>query len=102
MRSAGLIRTPSTPIYMRSIGGGGLLSTYCAWTVRDALESTPSTQYAAPDCHVSAAARGILCSGQAILREVLVPSEDDDSLLGGPLALDAWGPLESRVYGCGK
>ncbi|RYP26926.1 hypothetical protein DL766_006567 [Monosporascus sp. MC13-8B] len=71
---------------------GGMLSTYCTWTMRDGFESAPPTHYAAPDCHVSATARWILYSGQTIPRAISVSPEDDDSLLRGrePRTLDAW------------
>ncbi|KAL0933996.1 uncharacterized protein CTRU02_210795 [Colletotrichum truncatum] len=71
---------------------GGMLSTYCDWVMRDAFLSTPSTEYAALDCHVSAAAQWILYTGQNILSNILAPLEEQESLLGSkePWTLDDW------------
>ncbi|KAK6085189.1 hypothetical protein SCUP515_01007 [Seiridium cupressi] len=73
---------------------GGMLSTYCTWTMGDAFESTPSTNYSALDCHISAAAQWIIYSGQNILSAILVPLEEaeSDSMLGRrePWTLNGW------------
>ncbi|KAK9771663.1 hypothetical protein SCAR479_11734 [Seiridium cardinale] len=73
---------------------GGMLSTYCTWTMRDAFESTPSTNYSALDCHISAAAQWIIYSGQNILSAILVTPEEaeSDSMLGHrePWTLNGW------------
>ncbi|KAK9418253.1 hypothetical protein SUNI508_08214 [Seiridium unicorne] len=73
---------------------GGMLSTYCTWTMHDAFESTPSTNYVALDCHISAATQWIIYSGQNILSAILVPPEkaESDSMLGHrePWTLNGW------------
>ncbi|KAI0123231.1 hypothetical protein BJ170DRAFT_103963 [Xylariales sp. AK1849] len=71
---------------------GGMLSVYCTWAMRDAFESTPSTDYAALDCHISAAAQWILYSGQNILSATRAPLEEEDGMLGyrEPWTLDGW------------
>lgn len=62
---------------------GGMLSTLCTWTMGDAFLSTASTKYDALDCHISAAAQWILCTGQNIFSSILAPEEEDEeSLLG--------------------
>lgn len=85
------INTSAFYAHMHALNGG-ILSTFCTWTMRDAFESTPSTHYAAIDCHVSAAAQWILCSGQNIFQAILPPPEDEDTMLKErePWSLDAW------------
>lgn len=85
------VNTAAFYAHMHALNGG-MLSTYCTWTMSDAFESTPSTNYIALDCHVSAAAQWILYSGQNILLAILAPPEEDESILGRrePWTIDGW------------
>jgi hypothetical protein len=56
---------------------GGSLAYFGAWALREAFESTSATYFAALNCHISAAAQWIICSGQTIFRDILVPPEPD-------------------------
>ncbi|KAK7754910.1 hypothetical protein SLS62_003224 [Diatrype stigma] len=79
---------------LHALNGNGFLATYCTWTMRDAFLSTPTTHYAAMDCHVSSASQWILCSGQNILQHILHPPPQDekDHMLPKPQpwTLDVW------------
>ncbi|KAI2780420.1 hypothetical protein F4815DRAFT_470237 [Daldinia loculata] len=86
------VNTVAFYAHMYALSGGTQFSTYCTWTMRDAFMSTPSTDYDALDCHISAAAQWILCTGQNIFSAILIPPEEEHSwvISREPWTLDDW------------
>ncbi|OTB12138.1 hypothetical protein K445DRAFT_25967 [Daldinia sp. EC12] len=73
--------------HLYALSGGTMLSTYCTWTMRDAFLTTACTNYAALDCHISAAAQWILNAGQPIFSAILVPPDEEQDWV---IAKEPW------------
>ncbi|KAI0847289.1 hypothetical protein F5Y00DRAFT_120012 [Daldinia vernicosa] len=92
------VNTVAFYAHMYALSGGTRFTTYCTWTMHDAFMSTASTKYDALDCHISAAAQWILCAGQNIFSAILIPPEEEHSMV---LSREPWTLGEWRRWKAG-